>query len=127
MNHLYKDVPALHELDFNGAGFQWIDCNDAEQSTLSFIRRDKNGGGVVVVMNMTPVPRVNYRIGVPNPGSYHEIMNTDSEAYGGSNMGNGGGVTAEDHAWMGLPYSVSITLPPLSCVIFRPDVMSAIS
>ncbi len=120
MNHLYKDVPALHEVDFDGAGFQWVDCNDADQSTLSFIRRDKNGGPVVVVLNLTPVPRGNYRLGVPVAGSYREIMNTDSEVYGGSNIGNAGGVNSEAQPWMDQPHSICITLPPLSCLVFRP-------
>jgi 1,4-alpha-glucan branching enzyme len=121
MNHLYKDVPALHEIDFDPAGFQWIDCNDADQSILSFIRRDKNGGPVVVALNLTPVPRHHYRLGAPVAGHYNEMMNTDAETYGGSNMGNAGGVTAEQQAWMDQPYSIEITLPPLSCVILRPQ------
>ncbi|WP_167631116.1 1,4-alpha-glucan branching protein GlgB [Mariprofundus ferrooxydans] len=120
LNHLYRDVPALHEVDFDGAGFQWIDCNDAEQSVLSYIRRDKNGGPVVVVLNLTPVPRDHYRLGVPLAGHYNEIMNSDAKTYGGSNQGNAGGVAAEEKPWMNQPYSVSLTLPPLSCLIFRP-------
>ncbi|WP_018293491.1 1,4-alpha-glucan branching protein GlgB [Mariprofundus ferrooxydans] len=121
LNHLYRDVPALHEVDFDGAGFQWIDCNDAEQSVLSYIRRDKNGGPVVVVLNLTPVPRDHYRLGVPLAGHYNEIMNSDAKTYGGSNQGNAGGVAAEEKPWMNQPYSVSLTLPPLSCLIFRPE------
>lgn len=119
MNHLYKDLPALHEVDFDGNGFQWIDCNDAEQSILSYIRRDQNGGLVVVVMNMTPVPRGNYRLGVPLTGRYSEIMNTDSSVYGGSNTHNASPVVSEEQAWMGQDHSICITLPPLSCVIFK--------
>ncbi|MFQ5582009.1 MAG: 1,4-alpha-glucan branching protein GlgB [Mariprofundaceae bacterium] len=121
MNHLYRDTPALHEVDFEGHGFQWIDCNDADQSSLSFIRRDKHGGPVVVAVNLTPVPRYNYRLGVPKPGFYREIMNTDSEAYGGSNIGNTGGVHAEDVTWMDQPHSICLALPPLSCVILKPE------
>ena len=121
MNHLYKEVPALHEVDFDGGGFQWVDCNDAENSTLSYIRRDKNGGIVVVILNLTPVPRHGYRLGVPKPGHYSEILNTDSSLYGGGNIGNAGGVMADDHGWMHQPYSITVTLPPLSCVILRPD------
>jgi len=126
MNHLYKDVPALHEIDFGPEGFQWIDCNDAEQSILSFMRRDKNGGPVIVALNLTPVPRYNYRLGAPLAGHYHEVMNTDSELYGGSNIGNAGGVDAEEKPWMDQPYSVEITLPPLSGVILRPASKSSI-
>lgn len=121
MNHLYKDLPALHEIDFEEGGFQWVDCNDAEHSTISYIRRDKHGGVVIVALNLTPVPRYDYRLGVPKPGHYSEILNTDSEAYGGANIGNAGGVMADDQSWMNQPHSISLTLPPLSCVILRPD------
>jgi len=121
MNHLYKDVPALHEVDFEGGGFQWLDCNDAGHSLLSFIRRDKNGGIVVIALNLTPVPHHNYRLGVPEPGVYCEVMNTDSELYGGSNLGNAGGVETEERPWMNQPHSGSMGLPPLSCVILRPE------
>ncbi|ATX82204.1 1,4-alpha-glucan branching enzyme [Mariprofundus ferrinatatus] len=121
MNHLYKNVPALHEVDFESGGFQWIDCNDAEHAILSYIRRDKNGGIVVVSLNLTPVPRYGYRLGVPKPGHYREVMNTDSELYGGANIGNAGGVDTDDYGFMDQPHSVTLTLPPLSCVILRPD------
>lgn len=120
MNHLYRDVPALHEVDFDGAGFQWIDCNDSGHSVLSFIRRDKNGGQVVIILNLTPVPREGYRLGLPVAGHYDEILNTDAEVYGGANIGNAGGVLAEEHGWMDQPYSAELVLPPLSCVMFRP-------
>jgi len=121
MNHLYRDIPALHEVDFDSNGFEWIDCNDAAHSTISFIRRDKHGGSVVVALNLTPVPRDNYRLGVPEAGYYREVMNTDSGLYGGGNIGNVGGVDSEDFAWMNKPYSVRLTLPPLSCVILRKE------
>ena len=121
INHLYREVPALHEVDFDAAGFQWLDCNDAERSILSFIRRDKHGGEVVVAMNFTPVPRGNYRLGVPRPGHYRELINSDSEIYGGSNIGNHGGIDAEARPWMGQPYSVEMVLPPLSCVVLQPE------
>ncbi|HID37274.1 MAG TPA: 1,4-alpha-glucan branching protein GlgB [Ghiorsea sp.] len=119
LNHLYKDEPALHEIDFDAAGFDWIDCNDAEQSVLSFMRKDKQSNAVIVVLNLTPVPRENYRLGVPQAGFYKEIMNTDAEAYGGSNLGNGGGIEADNQAWMNQPHSIAMTLPPLSCVMFK--------
>ncbi len=121
MNHLYKAEPALYEVDFDGAGFQWIDCNDANQSVLSFIRRDKHGGCVVAILNLTPVPRYDYRLGVPVAAHYHEVMNTDSELYGGSNIGNEGGVDSFAQGWMEQPHSIMITLPPLSCLIFKPE------
>ncbi|MDQ6972073.1 MAG: alpha amylase C-terminal domain-containing protein, partial [Mariprofundaceae bacterium] len=119
LNHLSMEVPALHEVDFESRGFQWIDCNDAPQSTLSYVRRDNNGGAVVVILNLTQVPRYDYRLGVPDAGFYNEVMNTDAEMYGGSNMGNSGGVSSEDVAWMGQPYSVRITVPPLSTLVLR--------
>lgn len=119
MNHLYRDIPALYEVDFEAHGFEWIDCNDAAHSTISYIRRDKHGGFIVVVLNLTPVPRDNYRLGVPESGYYREVMNTDSELYGGGNIGNVGGVDSDDFAWMNKPYSVRLTLPPLSCVVLR--------
>jgi len=121
MNHLYRDVPALHEVDFDSAGFQWLDCNDAERSVLSFIRRDKHGGPVIVALNLTPVARDNYRLGVPLAGHYREIMNTDSEIYGGSNIGNAGGVDSEQLSCMDQSYSINMTLPPLSCVILQSE------
>ncbi len=119
MNHLYRDVPALYEVDFDAHGFEWIDCDDVENSTLSYIRRDKHGGMVVVALNLTPVPRQNYRLGVPEVGYYEEIMNTDAESYGGGNVGNHGGVDSEPVAWMNKPDSIQLTLPPLACVILR--------
>ena len=83
------------------------------------MRRDKHGGFVVVVLNLTPVVRKNYRLGVPQAGFYREVMNTDSEVYGGGNIGNVGGVNSEDFACMNKPYSLQLILPPLSCVILR--------
>jgi 1,4-alpha-glucan branching enzyme len=117
MNHLYRDIPALYEVDFEPHGFEWIDCNDAQHSTISYIRRDKHGGFVVVALNLTPVPRENYRLGVPEAGYYREVMNTDSEIYGGGNIGNIGGVDSDAVECMHKPHSIQLTLPPLSCVI----------
>src|SRR5690606_22484562 len=101
-------------------GFEWIDCNDAAQSVLSYLRRDGDDV-VIVVLNFTPVPRENYRIGVPRPGYYREILNSDSIYYGGSNMGNGPGVMADDIPWMARPYSLNLTLPPLAGIVLRPE------
>ncbi len=117
LNRLYRDVPALHDLDFDPAGFQWIDCHDADHSVVSWLRRDREGRCVVVLMNFTPVSRPGYRIGVPSGGHYREIFNSDSRFYGGSDQGNGHGVTAEAHPWMNLPWSLVLTLPPLAAVI----------
>jgi len=113
LNRLHREVPALHELDFSQEGFAWIDCHDADHSTLSFLRRARDGSCVVVVLNFTPVPREHYRIGLPGGGRYVEILNSDSGYYGGSNAGNAGGVHAEPLPWMGLSHSAAITLPPL--------------
>jgi len=119
MNHLYRDIPALHEVDFESHGFEWIDCTDAQHSTLSYIRRDKHGGSVIVALNLTPEVRENYRLGVPEAGYYREILNTDADIYGGGNIGNVGGVDSEAEPWMHKPHSIVLTLPPLSCVILR--------
>lgn len=122
LNRLFKEEPALHELDFDGAGFEWIDLHDSQQSVLSYLRKAKNPqDNVVVVLNFTPVPRENYRVGVPAPGFYKEILNSDSEMYGGSNLGNGGGVHTDCISWMGKSHSLNLTLPPLSAVVFKPQ------
>jgi 1,4-alpha-glucan branching enzyme len=121
LNHLYRNTPALHELDFSPDGFTWIDCHDADQSVLSYVRKARDGSCVVVALNFTPVPRTGYRIGVPRAGRYREIFNSDSNFYGGSNLGNGEGLHTEDTAWMGFNHSLCITLPPLSAIIFVPE------
>lgn len=121
LNHLYKREPALYEVDFDWHGFQWIDLHDSEQSTLSYIRRAQDPANhVVCVFNFTPVPREGYRVGVPFRAWYRELLNSDSSMYWGSNMGNGGGVQAEDIPWHGQPCSMVVTLPPLSVVYFKP-------
>jgi 1,4-alpha-glucan branching enzyme len=120
LNHLYQAEPALHQVDFEPAGFSWIDCNDFEASVISFIRRARNPDDfVVVVLNWTPVVRREYRVGVPAPGFYREVLNSDAGIYGGSNVGNAGGVPAELIAAHGHAQSVSLTLPPLSGLILR--------
>ena len=121
LNRLYQDEPALYEVDFDWQGFQWIDLHDSDNSTLTYIRYARDRKSVIVcACNFTPVPRKEYRMGVPIGGWYQELLNSDSEAYGGSNMGNGGGVPAEEVPWHGQPHSVVITLPPLSAVFFKP-------
>jgi 1,4-alpha-glucan branching enzyme len=119
LNRLYRAAPALHYYDFEGRGFEWIDCHDSSQSILTYLRRSEHDT-LVVALNFTPVPRRDYRIGVPFPGVYREILNSDSEYYAGSNAGNGSGLYAEPTPWMGRPYSITITLPPLGGVVFRP-------
>ena len=114
LNTLYRQKPALHELDCQNHGFSWIDFSDAEQCVFSFVRRAKNPDEfVVVVCNMTPVVRHDYRIGVPASGSYSEIFNSDLSRYGGSGVFNDGSVTSEDHALHGFLQSIELTLPPL--------------
>ncbi len=121
LNHLYRAAPALHQLDHESAGFEWIDHSDATQSVLSFIRRGREPGSlVVVVCNFTPTVHAAYRIGVPHAGVYHERLNTDSAHYGGSNVGTAlGSLTAQSLAWHGRPYSLDVPLPPLATVFFE--------
>ena len=120
LNRLFRELPALHELDFSGEGFEWIDLHDSEQSVLSYIRKGRDPGDcVVVALNFTPVPREAYRLGVPRAGYYREILNSDSELYGGSNLGNGGGAHSEAVSWMGREHSVKLTLPPLGAVVLQ--------
>jgi 1,4-alpha-glucan branching enzyme len=124
LNKLYQAEPALHEVDFSWEGFQWIDLHDVDQSALSFLRRAKaddvaQAECLVIAANFTPVPREGYRVGVPAPGFYRELLNSDAEAYGGSNMGNKGGLPADEIPWQGQPCSILITLPPLAVVYFK--------
>jgi len=118
LNHLYLKTPAIFELDFDSNGFSWIDCHDADQSIISFIRKGTNSF-VIIALNFTPVPRENYRIGVPAPGFYNEIFNSDAACYGGSNLGNGAGVATESTAWMSQQQSVVLSLPPLAGVVLE--------
>jgi 1,4-alpha-glucan branching enzyme len=121
LNHLYLNEPALYEIDFHWSGFEWIAFQDWGRSVVSFLRRGKNQDNFLIfVCNFTPVPRSNYRIGVPQPGFYREILNSDSSLYGGSNAGNAGGRWAEPIPWQGRPYSIALTLPPLGVLVLKP-------
>ncbi len=123
LNRLYRNNAALYDKEFDWQGFEWVDCNDAKNSILSFLRKADNGDVMLVVLNMTPVPREGYRIGVPLPGDYVEVLNSDSEYYGGSNKGNGiAPLTADGISWNGRPNSLSLTLPPLAGIVLRPAV-----
>jgi 1,4-alpha-glucan branching enzyme len=115
---LYRERPAMHELDCDPAGFEWVDAGDVGASVMSFLRKAGSPGepAVLVVCNFTPVPREGYRIGVSSGGTWRELMNTDAEAYGGSGWGNFGGVEAEHEPAHGRRYSLQLTLPPLSCL-----------
>ncbi len=119
LNNVYKSYPALHRVDFNSAGFEWVNCNDWEQSVLSFIRKtETNSGTVLVVLNFTPVVRNDYRVGVPEAGFYREIMNSDAVCFGGSGQGNLGGVNSDQIWWDGRENSIRVVIPPLSCLMF---------
>lgn len=120
LNAFYNATPELHELDFDPAGFEWIDCNDNVRSLISFIRWGKEGNeAVVFVCNFTPVPRYEYRIGVPFGGYWQEVLNSDAEIYGGSGVGNLGGVSADEIPFHGRSHSLSMTLPPLGVVVLK--------
>lgn len=117
LNHLYQNHSALYQYDFDHQGFEWIDCHDYQQSIISYRRKSANED-LIVILNFTPVPRENYRIGVPREGVYHEIFNSDSEYYDGSNLGNGQ-VHSEPQPWMNMGYSITVTLPPLAGIILK--------
>jgi 1,4-alpha-glucan branching enzyme len=120
LNRLYRSLPALHERDCKAEGFEWIVADDSHNSVFAWLRRGSDGSApVVVVVNFSPVPREAFRLGVPAPGNYTERLNTDSRYYGGSDVGNEGGVQAQTSANHGQPYSLSINLPPLAALVFE--------
>jgi 1,4-alpha-glucan branching enzyme len=121
LNRLYRKEASMHEKDFHHEGFEWIDFSDYERSVVSFIRRAKKSEDFLVfVFNLTPVPRHNYRVGVPDSRFYREVLNSDSEIYGGSNVGSQGGRYAEGVSWHGRPYSLVLDLPPLGGLVLKP-------
>jgi len=120
LNGLYRDQRELHEIDHDWAGFQWIDFHDATHSVVAFLRKAKDSEvQLLCVCNFTPVPRHGYRIGVPRTGYYRELLNTDASIYGGSNLGNAGGLHSQEIPSHGFPASLSLTLPPLSVLYLR--------
>jgi 1,4-alpha-glucan branching enzyme len=122
LNHLYVAEHALHQVDFSWEGFQWIDIHDVDNSILTFLRRARDPNDIVIVVaNFTPVPREGYRIGVPKTGFYRELLNSDAACFGGSNMGNAGGLPSEAMPWQGQPHSILVTVPPLAVVYFKPE------
>jgi 1,4-alpha-glucan branching enzyme len=121
LNRVMRDEKALHELDFDPAGFSWIDWTDAEQSVISFLRRSSQGELLIAAFNFTPVPRYNYQIGAPLPGRWLELLNSDAPIYGGSGQGNMGGVDAAPVGRHGHLHSLNLTLPPLGAVFLKPD------
>jgi 1,4-alpha-glucan branching enzyme len=125
LNRTYASQPALHQCDFESSGFQWIDCNDSDNSVVALMRRAEDRSDVVIaVVNFTPVPRHGYVIGAPRAGRYDEILNSDSEIYGGSNMGNDGMVYTEPVPAHGFPQSLRLTLPPLGFLLLKPEPLS---
>jgi 1,4-alpha-glucan branching enzyme len=122
LNRIYRDEPALWEVDFEPEGFRWLEANDAGSNTLAFMRLSKDGRRkLVCACNFSPVPRSGYRLGFPEGGHWRELLNTDSAFYGGGEVGNLGGVTAEEREWHELPYSAEVTLPPLGVVWLVPE------
>jgi 1,4-alpha-glucan branching enzyme len=120
LNRIYRDELALYGLDCEAAGFEWIDCNDAERSVISFLRKGPSERHAMLIMcNFTPVPRLNYRIGAPYKGFWREVLNSDAETYCGSGYGNLGGLETAPISAHGRPCSLSLVLPPLSAVFFR--------
>ncbi|HXF09629.1 MAG TPA: 1,4-alpha-glucan branching protein GlgB [Desulfuromonadaceae bacterium] len=120
LNRLYTTSPSLSDGDYDHGGFFWIDCADNENSILSFVRQKADGSEpMAIVLNLTPVPRTNYRLGLPRPGKWREVMNSDAAVYGGGNMGNLGGVEAHKHKWHNQEHSAELNLPPMSVVVFQ--------
>ena len=122
LNSVYRSEPALHQVDFEPAGFEWIDCRDAESSVIAYLRRPRGAGAtIIVVCNFTPVPRENYLIGVPHGGTWREILNSDSWIYGGSGMGNFGAVESAPVRAHGRYHALTMRLPPLAVVLLRAE------
>ena len=125
LNRLYRAEPALHEMDFEGGGFEWVDTQDWRQSVLNFLRRGRSSResilqeSILVVSNFTPVPRHNYRVGVPEGGVWREVLNSDAVCYGGSGQGNLGSIEAAPVPIHGRSFSLSMTLPPLGILFLK--------
>jgi len=119
LNRVYREEPALYQVDFSHEGFEWIDCTDRERSVIAFLRKPRRGAPVLVVCNLTPEPRANYVLGVPLPGRWHELLNSDAKDYGGAGWGNLGGIDAAPVGAHGRPHSLTLTLPPLATVYLK--------
>jgi 1,4-alpha-glucan branching enzyme len=119
LNRVYRQEPALHQIDFDAAGFEWIDANDAENSVLGYLRKARDGSSLLIVANFTPAPRLNYLVGVPQAGHWRELLNSDAPLYGGSGMGNYGGLDSVPVAAHGRFQSLNMTLPPLALLVLR--------
>jgi 1,4-alpha-glucan branching enzyme len=118
LNHCYTSMPSLYQRNFRGDGFEWIDCHDSTQSIVSYIRKSDHDFSIVI-LNFTPVTRTNYRIGVPVAGAYHEILNSDSSFYGGSNWGNSNPIYSQPVPWMNHQQSLEVNLPSLGALILK--------
>ncbi len=124
LNHIYQEYPCLHEIDCSWNGFQWVEIHDSEQSTLSFMRKSDQCKDILIcAFNYTPVPRYGYRLGVPFPGRYHEVYNSDGEEFGGGNVRNTQEIWADEVPWQSQPFSIVITIPPLGAVYFKPEII----
>ncbi|HSP74150.1 MAG TPA: alpha amylase C-terminal domain-containing protein [Gaiellaceae bacterium] len=122
LNRVYRAEPALWEVDADPVGFRWLEANDASANVVAFCRFSEGGARTLVcVCNMSPVPRERYRVGLPAPGRWREVLNTDSAYYGGADTGNLGGVACEEKPWHDQPYSAELTLPPLGVVWLVPE------
>ena len=122
LNHFYASEPALWEADYDQDGFFWVDCSDSANSVLSLVRRTRDHSRhVFVVLNLTPVARQKYRVGLPLGGAWKEALNSDAEIYGGSNQGNAGGVMAEPYHVQSQSFSAELTLPPLGALVLVPE------
>ena len=122
LNRIYKETPALWEVDFEPSGFRWLEANDAANNVIAFARLDAEGGRpLVCALNLSPVPREGYRVGMPLPGRWRELLNTDSPYYGGTGVGNLGAVVADAVPWHDQPFSAPVTLPPLAAVWLVPE------
>ena len=119
LNRLHRSEPALHEVDFEPAGFEWIDCHDRERSVLSFLRRSRRGEMLLVACNWTPVPRNDYRVGAPVGGAWRELLNSDAACYGGGGCGNLGRAIAAGPPCHDRPHSLALTLPPLGVIFLK--------
>jgi 1,4-alpha-glucan branching enzyme len=125
LNGLYRQTPALFEQDFDPAGFEWIDHQDADSSVLAWLRRARDGDFVVCISNFTPLVRHGYRVGVPQAGHYETLLNTDDERYAGSGVGPSGAIQAQGTGAQGRPYSLQIDLPPLATLMLHPESAAA--
>jgi 1,4-alpha-glucan branching enzyme len=121
LNRTYRAEAALHQVDFDWHGFEWLEARDNENSVFAFLRRAKNPDDTLaVVANFTPVPRPQYRVGVPYGGLWRELLNSDAGLYGGGDIGNGGAVMAQSEPWAGKPFSLCLTVPPLGAIYLKP-------